>query len=367
MTDSEPRRDPLRILGLSEGDSRTALSGVAGYVFDALDRRFTVVERIDYSAHGATRLALAAATFRPGRGAWRARFHASRLAHRMLSATLAGRLADAPEFDIALQVHGWVLRQPRPYALYIDQTRLMAERGWPSWIPLGRRERSDILGREREMYTHAAHVFAMGAPTRESLLADYELDPARVSVVGGGLNLAGLPAAEPLTLAPTILFVGRDFERKGGDCLLRVFEIVRREVPAATLHVVGVARNFGVPGVISHGKLSNREELVALYRESRVFCMPSRYEPWGLVFPEAMAYGVPCVGSTVQSIPDILGDAGILVAPDDPPALADALLRVLTDDAGARELGAAGRRRVEQLHTWDHVAERMAPALLRTA
>jgi glycosyltransferase involved in cell wall biosynthesis len=288
----------------------------------------------------------------------------------MLSATLARRLeTDTPVFDVAVQVHGWVLRQPKPYALYIDQTRLMAERGWPSWIPLGRRERSEILNLERDMYAGAAHVFAMGVPTRDSLLADYGLDPSLITVVGGGLNLAGLPPPHQLPPEPTVLFVGRDFERKGGDRLLRAFQIVRRELADATLHIVGVRRQFGQPGVISHGKLSDREQLVALYRQARVFCMPSRYEPWGLVFPEAMAYGIPCIGSTVQSIPDILGhgEAGMLVSPDDPDGLAAALLQLLTDDAVAREIGAAGRRRVQQLHTWDHVADRMAPALLQVA
>ena len=93
--------------------------------------------------------------------------------------------------------------------------------------------------------------------------------------------------------------------------------------------------------------------------------MPSRYEPWGLVFPEAMAHSIPCVGSTVESIPEILdhGRAGLLVSPDDVEALAGALLRLLSDDDLARDLGAAGRRHLEAAHTWDHVVERMAPVL----
>jgi glycosyltransferase involved in cell wall biosynthesis len=355
----------LRILGLSEGDHRKAMSGVAGHLFDALDRRCTVVQRLDYSPGGAKRLALAAACFRPSRDTWRARFHTSRLSHRVLSATLARRLEAAAPFDVALQVHGWVAGQPRPYALFIDQTRLMAERGWPSWIPLGRRERAEILALEGDMYTRAAHVFTMGVPARESLMADYDLDESRITVVGGGLNHDLPPLHEP-SPEPTVLFIGRDFERKGGDCLLRAFELVHGELADAILHIVGVGRKFDRSGVISHGKLG-REEVAALYRSARVFCMPSHYEPWGLVFPEAMSYGIPCVGSTVQSIPEILGhgEAGMLVAPDDPEGLAAALLELLTDDELAREVGRAGRQRVEQLHTWDHVADRMAPAMVR--
>lgn len=360
-------RDRLRILGLTEGNDRVALSGVAGYLFDALDLRFTVVGRLDYGPRGVRRLALAAASFRPDRAAWRARFHTGRPAHRLLSSTLSRRVdKGTPPFDVAIQVHGWVGGQPRPYVLYIDQTRLMAERGWPAWLPLGRRERGTILRLERMMYGNAAHIFTMGEPARTSLMVDYDVDPELITVVGGGLNLPALPPLEEPANQPTVLFVGRDFERKGGDCLLSAFRSVRREIPDATLELVGVEATFDQPGVVSHGRLSRRDQLIALYRRAGVFCMPSRYEPWGLVFGEAMAYGVPCVGSTVQSIPHILGDgaAGLLVEPDDPAALADALVRLLTDDALARAVGAAGRSLVEQEHSWDRVAERMEPALL---
>jgi glycosyltransferase involved in cell wall biosynthesis len=71
------------------------------------------------------------------------------------------------------------------------------------------------------------------------------------------------------------------------------------------------------------------------------------------------------VGTTVQAIPEILdhGRAGLLVRPGDPGALASALRALLDDNVLARRLGAAGRHFVESELTWDHVAERMAPAI----
>jgi glycosyltransferase involved in cell wall biosynthesis len=82
-----------------------------------------------------------------------------------------------------------------------------------------------------------------------------------------------------------------------------------------------------------------------------------------------MAHGVPCIGSTVQSIPEILdhGRAGLLVEPGDEQALAQALLRLLSDDELAHRLGAAGQREVERRLTWDHVVERAAPPLTAAA
>jgi glycosyltransferase involved in cell wall biosynthesis len=92
-----------------------------------------------------------------------------------------------------------------------------------------------------------------------------------------------------------------------------------------------------------------------------MFCLPSLYEPYGLVLIEAMAHGVPCVGTAVQSIPEILGagEAGSIVPPGDEGALAAALLELLIDDELAGRLGMAGRRAVEKGLTWDHVAARM--------
>lgn len=321
---------------------------------------------LDFAPHGLGRLALAVATFRPDEAAWRARFHTSLFSHRMLSATLARRVREVDaDFDIALQVHGWVGGQPRPYALYVDQTRLMSERGWPQWMPLTPRERSRTLELERRMYSGAAHILVMGVPARESLAADYGIEEHKVTVAGGGLMFDALPVASGPASKPTITFVGRDFERKGGDCLLRAFALVREEMPDATLQLVGVQRRVGQAGVVSHGKVTNRSQIAELYRQTRAFCMPSYYEPYGFVFGEAMAHGVPCIGTTVQSIPEILdhGTAGVLVPPGDDEALARALLSLLRDDEFAHRIGEAGRRHLERNLTWDRVAERAAPAL----
>jgi hypothetical protein len=214
-----------RILGLVAGDPDTALSAVARYLLDALERQFEIAGRLDYGFHGAQRLAVAAATFRPSRPIWRARFNTSRLSQRLLSSNLRRRLQAAPDFDLALQVHGWVEGQPRPYAIYVDQTRLMADRGWPQWMPLTRREREELLRLERAMYQEAAHLFVMGEPARDSLISDYGVGADRITVVGGGLSFDVPPTPAELTDDPSILFIGRDFERKGGDVLLTAFEL----------------------------------------------------------------------------------------------------------------------------------------------
>jgi starch synthase len=362
---SSPRSDHPRILGIAEGDRPITLSRTPYFLFGALAEFFRVT-RLNYAPTGVTRFAVAAATFRPSREAWRSRFHNGRLAHGVLSRTLERRARELEsDFDLTLQCLGWVHRQPRPYVLYLDQTRLMAERGWPEWMPLARRERDEMLEREREQYTSAAHIFAMGEPGRSSLVDEYGVDPSRITVVGGGVNFDELPDPAGPAIEPSVLFIGRDFERKGGEVLVEAFRQVRDTLPTATLHIVSVFDRLNEPGVVAHGNDTTREELIELYRQARVLCLPSLYEPWGYTLGEAMAYGVPCIGSSVESIPHILGEgeAGMLVPRGDAGRLAEALLEVLTDDRLAMSLGAAGRRRIEGEFTWAAVAERMVPAL----
>jgi glycosyltransferase involved in cell wall biosynthesis len=355
-----------RIVGLVGGEPGTALSGVARHLLDAVDQRFPVVERLDYAPRGLRRLGLAARTFRPSRTAWRAGFHSSLAAHRAHDRTLSERLRGrASTFDLALQVHGWVTGQPRPYTLFVDQTRLMADRGWPGWVRLRPGERGELLALERQMYAEAQHIFVMSQAALTSLMDDYEIDPLRATVVGGGPIFDRVPEPVRPPTNPAILFVGREFERKGGRVLLQAFERVRAQLPDAELHLAGVNRRLALPGVVVHGMVTDRERLAGLYRQARAFCLPSLYEPYGLVLLEAMSHGVPCVGTRVQAIPEILdqGRAGLLVEPDDSPALADTLLALLSDDDLASRVGAAGRSFVARELTWERVADRMAPAI----
>jgi glycosyltransferase involved in cell wall biosynthesis len=99
------------------------------------------------------------------------------------------------------------------------------------------------------------------------------------------------------------------------------------------------------------------EELPGLYNLAEVFAFPSRYEGFGLPPLEAMACGVPVVSSNAASLPEVIGDAGLLVPPDDPDALAAALRRVLSDADLRAELRARGWRQAARF-TWDETARR---------
>jgi glycosyltransferase involved in cell wall biosynthesis len=359
-----------RLIGAARGDpyDPRSVSGVPRHLFDALERRYPLAARIDARLPRWQALLVALASMHPSRARWQERFFKSPLAFQLQSRRSAAQIARAGQpFDLVLQVYGLFRTTDAPFVLYQDTTHRQTLRHWPAWSPLGARELARWLAYERELYHAALHVFAVGQATARSLIDEYDLPPERVSVVGGGYNFARLPKLGTPRREPIILFVGREFRRKGGDCLLEAFRALRRRVPGARLVIVGTTEPAEEPGVFVLGDVRDREEIARLYERAQVFCLPSRFDPYPGVIAEAMAYALPVVSTDVCAIPEIVlhEQTGLLVPPGDSTALAVALARLLERPTEAVRLGEAGRRRVERDLSWDHVVERMVPVLNR--
>jgi glycosyltransferase involved in cell wall biosynthesis len=356
------------LIGACFGDPNdpATLSGVPKYLFDALERRYGLLARVDSRLTKWQRGVVAARSVRLSRTGWQERYHINSLSFRLRSANLRCRLAAVPgRADLAVQVFGVFEPPDLPYVLYLDQTWLMASEAWTPWLPSRPRERDEWVERERRMVHGARHVFTMAAPAAASLRTSYGLPDSRVTVAGGGANFDVLPElTDAPAKEPVILFVGRDAARKGCDVLVSALRLVRERIPAARLRILGTRDVSQEPGIDVLGPVE-RSMVEDAYRSAAVFCLPSRYEPYGLALVEAMAYGVPCIGTKIGGIPEIVvdGETGRLVEPDDPRALAQALVSVLDDPEQAAAFGTAGRARVERELNWDAVAARMAPVL----
>ena len=361
---------PLRVVGAALGDPQSprTTSGVPYHLLDALDRRYCVVGRVNAALQPWQHYSVALSTFHPSRPRWRERFWKNTLAFRLQSRNGYAGLAQIPtSYDVVLQVHALFRIANAPYIVYVDNTHRQTLAGWPTWNPLRGRALTRWLADERAIYEQAVHLFTMGEPAAESLRAEYGIPAERVTNVGGGANFTILSPLIETVREPTILFVGKDWRRKGGDVLLEAFQLVRAQFPGARLQIVGTTEPSSGPGIEVLGRVDDRDRLAELYARASVFCLPSHFDPFPLVLMEAMASGLPCVASTVCGIPEIVaeGETGLLVPPGDAPRLAAALLRLLTDPVEARALGNAGRARIEQQLSWDRVVERMAPVLDR--
>ena len=271
----------------------------------------------------------------------------------------ARRAAETLDAAYVLQTQGLFngRRDGHPFFIYTDYTELanrhanrayrVAPRSW--------------LARERGLYDEAERIFAGSRAARESLVVDYGVPEARTSLVHTGLNV-GFPTVMP-ERGPgvRVLFVGVDWERKGGPDMLAAFKILRRESPTAELRVVGpqIPRN-APPGVSFLGRMSPAEVCEQL-REATVFCLPARHEPAGIAYSEASAWGLPVVATTAGNIPDrvVHERTGLLVAPGDHQAIAEALLDLARDEGLRRRLGEAGRAYTLSRFTWERIAEVM--------
>lgn len=279
-----------------------------------------------------------------------------------------------PAPDLVLQNGGLFapgLPPPFPYALLLDHTRALAQRtpglpraGLPRPLDYG----GGWFAREAALYRGARVIACFSEHVARSLAQDYGVDPARLALVGAGANV--FPAQAPRRDdGKTVLFVGNQFARKGGFVLLDAFARLRRAFPKARLLVAGppLPRRGPVPpGVAFLGPVP-LEEMPALFSQSTVFALPTLAEPFGIAFLDAMACGLPCVGTRIEAVPEILrdGETGLLVPAGDPGALAAALERLLADPVTARAMGTRGRARVFSGALWSHVADRIERALTR--
>jgi spore coat protein SA len=201
---------------------------------------------------------------------------------------------------------------------------------------------------------------------------------AKTSVVFNGVNTKLFYPRENVREPKTICFVGRFHPEKGVLQLVQAYARTLQEHPDAKLVIAG-ATGFGTheptpyvrevtglanslqklrPGSIHFaGYLHHDRDLPAMFQKATVFSTPSLFqEPFGLVNVEAMACGTPVVGSRRGGIPQVLGDSGVLVDPEDIPGFSDALSALLGDSERRARVGHGGYQRCMALFDWDRIA-----------
>jgi len=220
--------------------------------------------------------------------------------------------------------------------------------------------RADILSAYPEIRAERVRVIRNGIDTDE-----YRPDPGTDVLERYGVDLA----------RPYVIFVGRITRQKGVPVLLRA---AARLIPEAQLVLLAGAPDTPEQlaevtelvdglratrsGVIWIPEMLPKPEVIQFLTHAAVFAIPSIYEPLGIVNLEAMACGTAVAGSRTGGIPEVVadGETGLLVPPDDPRALADALNALLRDPARARAMGQAGRKRAIAEFGWPAIAAQTA-------
>ena len=238
---------------------------------------------------------------------------------------------------------------------------------------------------ERVAVESAAAVVAVSDGMRGDVLTAYPEIPAdRVRVIRNGIDTVEYaPDPDTSVLAkhgidparPYVIFVGRITRQKGVPALLRAAASLdpsaqlvlcagAADTPALAEEVSSLVAGLQATrsGVIWIPEMLPKPSVIQLLTHALAFVCPSVYEPLGIVNLEAMACSTAVVASRVGGIPEVVEDfvTGLLVPPDNPAALADALNALLRDPAGAAAMGRAGRLRAVDEFSWDAVAVQTA-------
>ena len=234
----------------------------------------------------------------------------------------------------------------------------------------------------------ATRIIAISEATRRDLERFYGTDPRKIDVVYHGVD----PRFQPLDPAvvaetldryglaqPFLLFVSTVQPRKNVARLIEAFAVARERVadPKPALVLAGKrgwlteqierrAAELGIADAVRFVGYVADADLPALLNGALAYVAPSLYEGFGMTVLEAQACGTPVMASNSSSLPEVVGDAGLLVDPHDTAAMADALQRLLSEPALRADLRERGLRHV-QGWTWERTARQTLAVLERAA
>jgi glycosyltransferase involved in cell wall biosynthesis len=230
----------------------------------------------------------------------------------------------------------------------------------------------------RPSFERARRLVTVSAATARDLAFHFPQCAAKVRVVYPGIDPEFRPGA-PQEIAATrrelaapegyLLYAGTLEPRKNVGALIDAWELLRADDPQTPPLVLAGPYGWGserlgrrmadleAAGLRSLGRVE-RCRLVRLFQAARVFVYPSLYEGFGLPAAEALACGVPVVVTNTSSLPEVVGDAGLLADPGDTAALAARIRALLTNPARAADLAARGVARAARFR-WDRAAREM--------
>jgi glycosyltransferase involved in cell wall biosynthesis len=228
---------------------------------------------------------------------------------------------------------------------------------------------------------NAACILTVSEFTRGRLCELLKVDPGRVAVIGNGIDPlyfaapgcaeAPSPETDPAQIGlggrPYVVVVGGLTRRKGGDLVLQVAQILQREQPEMRILVAGKgepafsapASDLGNVVLLQHVPTI---QLVKLLRGAMAAVMLSRYEGFGIPVVEAMAAGAPVIASRSGALPEVVGDAGLLLDTEDVEGTAAAIGWLSKDDGARDRYVSRGKARAEGFR-WERCVERLVQAL----
>lgn len=232
---------------------------------------------------------------------------------------------------------------------------------------------------ERDAISRARLLLYPSRWAADSAVARYGADPARIRVTPYGANIDEAPTAESIARRSrpehcVLLFLAREWERKGGDLVLATFEALQRRGFDTELVVCGCSPPAGLPTervrvvpFLDKNDPEQRRRLSSVLAEAAFLFVPTRADCFPIAFCEASAYGLPVVATAVGGVPEAVhdGENGLVLPPDaGPDAYADAIEATFRDEATYQQLVTSTRQTFDDRLNWDAWGRDVAEAML---
>jgi len=229
-----------------------------------------------------------------------------------------------------------------------------------------------FCGMQSRVARRLERVVTVSQSSAESIEQAHGVARNQMRVVYNGIDADLFRKVNGMPKEPNSLVLVNSGEQsiKGVPYLLRAMRLLR-DGTGIKLTVVGspvpdgqylkLIKEYGIEDIVTFTGRVTAEELVRQYSVAEMCVIPSLYEGFGLPAAEAMSCGLPVVSTTGGALPEVVGrdgEAGILVPPADPDALAAAIKRLLTDAPLRQKMGEAGRKRIEREFTWEQAARK---------
>jgi glycosyltransferase involved in cell wall biosynthesis len=380
-----PDSTAMKLLLLAEGDPETgdSWSGTSRRIVQGLRAVGHEIITADCDLTGARRFAAAAMSWHPTRERWWVRYHLGASGFALRSERAQAAVDANPDVGTVVQVGATFLPKLRPdqQLVVLTDGNIVLSEAAPAVAAtdaafLSRAGRARVRAREQRVYDRADLVVSLSDRVARSCVEDFAVPADRVRAMYAGPNIdeqaVGAPTPIPRDIPPTVLFVGRQWARKGGDLLLRVFPRVRAAVPDARLVIIGPRDlEVGGPGVEFVGLVDKSTpagwaRLKRAYVEASVFCLPSRFEGFSIAVLEAMLFARPCVTLRFPWMESEMVDDGVTgyaIEGEDEDALVRRLVELLRDQDAAERMGRTAAVRVRERYTWPTAVGRLADAL----
>lgn len=226
-----------------------------------------------------------------------------------------------------------------------------------------------FIGMQKQVTKKLSKIITVSESSRNDICREFNIQKNKIDVIPNGINIELFYPISEIKRDPCRLIVtnSADTPLKGLYYLLQAIAIISKKRPIH-LTVIGTPKKKG--GIVKlikklnignfitfTGRISNKQ-FVQEYAKASIAVVPSVYEGFGLPVGEAMACAIPVICTTGGALPEVAGNCAVLVPPENPQAIVDAVIRLLDNPEYAAKLGQAGYQRILNHFTWEKNAKK---------